>query len=539
MPSNTGDVLYMGQETAVQPESTKKEKKPAMEVRKLSFSYGKNKVLRGTSLKIEEGKITTIMGANGCGKSTLFSLMTKNLDPRKGNIYLRGKNIKNLTLKQFAQRVAIVQQYNSASDDITVEQLVAFGRTPHRKMMQNASEEDEKCIEWAMKVTGIEEYRDREVARLSGGQRQRVWIAMALAQNTKILFLDEPTTYLDIKYQIDILELVRKLNREYGITIVMVLHDINQAIAYSDRVIGIKDGKVAVDGDPHDVIDADSIETLYGIRLDVEKVGDQTVVMTFSDSGKKKETVKPETEKPPESRTFPVTTEPAESSGKMPAAATAEATESGEEPKKEEKEDFGTREPAAAEKKEDEPLRNEQEKPDSPEEEPAPAPESPKDSARAVEKAAGGPSKSPLRIFWIILGFISLALGTIGVVLPILPTVPFYLLTLFCFTKSSQRLHDWFVGTKLYKNNLETFVEKKSMTMKTKLSIITMVTIVMGIGFYFMDSVPVARVILAIVWVAHLLYFFLRIRTEKPGEEKAENLLEEEEDEDDDLEEYE
>lgn len=155
--------------------------KPAMEVRDLSFSYGKNKVLKGISFTIEGGKITTIMGANGCGKSTLFNLMTKNLYPRKGNIFLHGRNIQNLGLKDFAKRVSIVHQYNSSADDITVERLVSFGRTPHMKMMQGRSDEDEKLIEWAMEVTNVEKYRDREVSRLSGGQRQRVWIAMALA----------------------------------------------------------------------------------------------------------------------------------------------------------------------------------------------------------------------------------------------------------------------------------------------------------------------------------------------------------------------
>ena len=135
--------------------------KPAMEVRNLHFSYGKNKVLKGVSLKIEEGKITTIMGANGCCKSTLFSLMTKNLYPRKGNIFLKGKNIQNLNLKEFARKVAIVQQYNSASDDITVENLVAFGRTPHKKMMQGDSAEDERMIQWALEVTNLTEYRDK------------------------------------------------------------------------------------------------------------------------------------------------------------------------------------------------------------------------------------------------------------------------------------------------------------------------------------------------------------------------------------------
>lgn len=267
-------------------EQKKKEKKadkwadkPAMEVRDLHFAYGKNKVLKGVSLKIEEGKITTIMGANGCGKSTLFSLMTKNLYPGKGNIFLKGKNIQNLNLKEFARKVAIVQQYNSASDDITVENLVAFGRTPHKKMMQGDSAEDERMIEWALEVTNLMEYRDREVSRLSGGQRQRVWIAMALCQGTKTLFLDEPTTYLDIRYQIEILQLVKKLNQEFGITIIMVLHDINQAITYSDNIIGMKDGVVLVEGDPEEVITEESIRELYGIELGVTRVDGRKFVL--------------------------------------------------------------------------------------------------------------------------------------------------------------------------------------------------------------------------------------------------------------------
>mgnify|MGYP001851260477 FL=1 len=256
------------------------ENKPAMEVRNLSFAYGKNRVLKDISFRIKEGDITTIMGANGCGKTTLFSLMTRNLYPRRGDIFLKGKNIQNLGLKEFARRVSIVHQYNTSSDDITVERLVSFGRTPHMKMMQGRSEEDERLIRWAMEVTKVGKYRDREISRLSGGQRQRVWIAMALAQNTKILFLDEPTTYLDIRYQIEILELVKKLNREFGITIIMVLHDINQAIYFSDCVIGLKDGLVEMEGDPQEVITRESIRSLYGIELDVTVIGEKKFVLT-------------------------------------------------------------------------------------------------------------------------------------------------------------------------------------------------------------------------------------------------------------------
>ncbi len=257
----------------------KKQQMPALKVKDLSFAYGKNKVLKGVSLEIEAGKVTTIMGANGCGKSTLFSLMTKNLDAKKGNIYLKGKNIRNLNLKEFARKVAIVQQYNTAAEDITVERLVAFGRTPYKKMMQGNSSEDEEKIRWALEVTNLTEYRDREVSRLSGGQRQRVWIAMALAQGTKTLFLDEPTTYLDIRYQIEILRLVRKLNREYGMTIIMVLHDINQAIGYSDCIIGLKEGKVLTAGEPEKVITKETIRELYGIEMEVMQMEGRTFVM--------------------------------------------------------------------------------------------------------------------------------------------------------------------------------------------------------------------------------------------------------------------
>ena len=182
-------------------------------------------------------------------------------------------------LKDFAKKVSIVHQYNTSSDDITVERLVSFGRTPHMKMMQARSQEDEERIQWAMEVTNVEKYRNREISRLSGGQRQRVWIAMALAQNTGILFLDEPTTYLDIRYQIEI-ELIRRLNEEYGITIIMVLHDINQAIHFSHQVIGMKDGTVSFQGDPQEVIDPDSIRDLYGIHLDVTEIEGKKFVLT-------------------------------------------------------------------------------------------------------------------------------------------------------------------------------------------------------------------------------------------------------------------
>lgn len=254
-----------------------------MEVKNLTFSYDKKntvKILDDVSFQIKEKKITTFLGANGCGKSTLFQLMTKNLLPDQGKVLLDGKNIINMNQKSFAKKVACVHQNNQAAGDITVEKLVSYGRTPYLSMFGALSKEDKMYVEWAMEAADIIKYKDREVGRLSGGQKQRVFIAMALSQKTEILFLDEPTTYLDIRYQIELLEMIQRLNRDYQITIVMVLHDMNHAVYYSDEIIGLKDGGVYIQGDPAEVIHSESIEHIYGINLDVTTMNDRKVVMT-------------------------------------------------------------------------------------------------------------------------------------------------------------------------------------------------------------------------------------------------------------------
>ena len=241
-----------------------------LSIKNLKFSYGDHEVLRGLSAEIKSGAVTTLMGANGCGKTTLLSLLTKNLKPAEGSILLDGQNLAGISLKDFARRAAIVHQKNAAPNDLTVEKLVSYGRLPHSSIFRaGLDEKNQAQVERAMALTGLLPLKDRRIGTLSGGQRQRAFIAMALAQDTKLLFLDEPTTSLDVRYQVEILRLVERLNREQGITIVMVLHDINQALAYSDEVIGLKDGRVAVQGAPEDVIDSDSLQTLYGIRLPV------------------------------------------------------------------------------------------------------------------------------------------------------------------------------------------------------------------------------------------------------------------------------
>lgn len=242
-------------------------------VKDISFSYGKNEVLNGLSFELCKGKITTLIGANGCGKSTLFNLMTKNLNPAAGEIFLQGKKLADIRRKDFAKQAAIVHQHNTAPADLSVKQLVSYGRTPYHTLgLSPDAKEDEEKVYWAMEITHTLKHKDKAVSELSGGQKQRVWIAMALAQDTKILFLDEPTTYLDIRYQLQILKLIQKLNRDFGITVVMVLHDINQSLYYSDEIIAMKGGKIVAQGQPENVITDGLVKEVYDIELQIRKM---------------------------------------------------------------------------------------------------------------------------------------------------------------------------------------------------------------------------------------------------------------------------
>ncbi len=250
------------------------------DIKVLTFSYGTNEVIKGLNLSIKQGRVTTLIGANGCGKSTLFNLITKNLRPQSGEIRLEGKDISQVKLKDFAKQVAIVHQYNTAPADISVEKLVSFGRTPYHGFVSLANtEEDEEKIKRALEITNTEKIKDKAVAQLSGGQKQRVWIAMALAQDAKILFLDEPTTYLDIRYQLQILKLVRKLNEEYGMTVIMVLHDINQSLYYSDEILAMKDGRITAQGKPEEIITSELIKNVYDVELGISAVNGKPFVL--------------------------------------------------------------------------------------------------------------------------------------------------------------------------------------------------------------------------------------------------------------------
>lgn len=239
-------------------------------IRGLEFAYGKNRVIKGLDLDIAEGKISTLIGANGCGKTTLFNLMTKNLKPSAGTIELQGTPLDAIPAKRYAQQVAIVHQYNTAPDDISVEKLVSYGRTPYQKFSftQNTDQDEEK-VNWALSITQLDSLKGMPVSELSGGQKQRAWIAMALAQDTKILFLDEPTTYLDVRYQLQILKLIHQLNHDFGMTVIMVLHDINQSLYYSDELVALKDGCVIAQGAPQEVITTDLMREVYDVDLKV------------------------------------------------------------------------------------------------------------------------------------------------------------------------------------------------------------------------------------------------------------------------------
>ncbi len=247
-----------------------------MDIKDITFSYDKKvNTLHGVMSTIDIGKITTIIGPNGCGKSTLLSVMSNINVPQSGQVLLDGKALADFKPKELAKKLAVVHQQNNAPSDMTVEKLTSYGRIPYKNLFSSTTEEDEQAVEWALACTNLTDQREVPIDELSGGQMQRVWIAMALAQKTPFLLLDEPTTYLDIYYQYELLELIKSLNHTHGMSIVMVLHDINQAIRYSDTIIAMKNGEIVVKGAPSEVITAQTVKEIYGVDV-VVKVDEQT-----------------------------------------------------------------------------------------------------------------------------------------------------------------------------------------------------------------------------------------------------------------------
>jgi iron complex transport system ATP-binding protein len=219
-----------------------------------TWGYSDTPVIAHLSLRIPAGRITSVIGPNGCGKSTLLMGLARLLPPARGHVLLDGRSLGDYRSKELAQKIALLSQTSTAPDSITVADLVARGRYPHQGALRRWSEEDEAAVIDALTVTSMLDFADRRVAHLSGGQRQRAWIAMTLAQQTPIILLDEPTTFLDLAHQIEVLDLMTDLNRRDERTIVLVLHDLNQAIRYSDHIIALKDGRIAASGAPETII---------------------------------------------------------------------------------------------------------------------------------------------------------------------------------------------------------------------------------------------------------------------------------------------
>ncbi|ADC51653.1 Ferrichrome ABC transporter (ATP-binding protein) [Alkalihalophilus pseudofirmus OF4] len=231
----------------------------------LRIGYGENVIVKNLSINIPDGKITTIIGPNGCGKSTLLKAITRVISSQSGNVILDSESIFTKDTKALAKQIATLPQTPESASGLTVAELVSYGRFPYQKGFGRLSKRDIEVIDWALSVTGTMEYKYRSVDALSGGQRQRVWIAMALAQETEIIFLDEPTTYLDMAHQLEVLELLQRLNHEEGRTIVMVLHDLNQAARFADHIIALKDGGIIQSGTCEDVIKNDVLKQVFGI----------------------------------------------------------------------------------------------------------------------------------------------------------------------------------------------------------------------------------------------------------------------------------
>lgn len=246
-----------------------------IKLRELTAGYGDNHVLESLSGDIENGRITTLIGPNGCGKSTLLKSIGRLLRPQSGGVYFDGKAVHKLNTSELAKKMAILPQTHEAPNDLSVENLVAYGRFPHRRHFSALSREDYEIIENVLELTRLEPLRNRQVSTLSGGERQRAWIAMTLAQEPELLLLDEPTTFLDVCCQFEIIELIRALNRKFNMTIVMVLHDINVAVRCSDMLMAIKNKKIFHHGAPEKIITPELLREVFNIESEIviDRVG--------------------------------------------------------------------------------------------------------------------------------------------------------------------------------------------------------------------------------------------------------------------------
>lgn len=235
----------------------------------ISYEHSASFQLKELDVHIKEGEIVSVIGPNGSGKSTFLRVIARLIKPESGEVMIDGKLIQSMKSLEVAKTLAMLPQIQDHQLDLTVGELVEFGRYPHRGAHGRLSKEDEEIVEWALNVTKLYRYKNRLLQSLSGGERQRAWIAMALAQRPKILLLDEPTTFLDISHQLEVMELVKELNAKFGMTVVMVLHDINQAARYSDRLVVLKNGEVQFDGIPQCVLCREMFQSIFDIDADI------------------------------------------------------------------------------------------------------------------------------------------------------------------------------------------------------------------------------------------------------------------------------
>lgn len=235
----------------------------------ICVGYEGKEVLKNVNIDVSQEDVVAVVGPNGSGKSTLMKVLSRTLKPQRGKVLLSGTNINEMNTTGIARRLALLPQVKMVPADFSVETLVGYGRYPHLGFGSKLKQKDYEIIDWALEKTDLLKLRHRYVRTLSGGERQRAWIAMALAQKTDILLLDEPTTFLDISYQLEILELLKELNKTLGLTIIMVLHDLNQAVRYSDRTYALKDGLLYKYGDSNDLLTKELLKDVFRVEGDI------------------------------------------------------------------------------------------------------------------------------------------------------------------------------------------------------------------------------------------------------------------------------
>lgn len=245
-----------------------------LKVHSLRIQFAERTVVHDFSLEVQEGEVVSIIGPNGSGKSTILKGVSGLLPCAGGEICIAERHLTSLKAKQISQMMCMLCQANISPADMTVQELVGYGRSPHKKWYERLDRQDYDIIQWALEKTGMQDYKDRLMISLSGGEAQRAWLAMALAQRPKLLLLDEPTTYLDIGHQLEVLELVRSLNQELGLTVVMVLHDLNHASTYSDKVCVIQNGRMQSYGKPREVLTQELIRRVYGVETEIDSRDD-------------------------------------------------------------------------------------------------------------------------------------------------------------------------------------------------------------------------------------------------------------------------